>query len=65
MKKRKSAWPAVAFFVLLAALFGVALTLDIVRKEGWEGLWYRKRSVLESTHPETGPVLDEAEKTVK
>lgn len=61
MKKRRSAWPIVVFSVLLAVLFGIAITLDLVRKEGWEGLWKRKRSVLESTHPEAGPVLDEAE----
>ena len=65
MKKRSSAWSTVVFFVLLAALFGLAVTLDIVRKEGWEGFWNRKRTILESTHPESGPLVDEAEKRTK
>ena len=65
MKKRKSPWPIVIFLFLCATLFGLAITLDIVRKEGWEGLLNRKRSVLQSTHPEAGPMLDRAEEKLR
>jgi hypothetical protein len=34
----------------------------IVQREGWEGVWARKRGYIQKMHPESTPVLDEAEK---
>ncbi len=47
---------------VLIAIIGLGFGLNIVRTEGWEGVWKRKRDFIERAHPEASPVLDEAEK---
>ena len=61
----KRIWVAVVGISLCLAILGIAITLSIVQNEGWEGLWKRKRGFLESTHPESGPVIDQAEKRAR
>jgi hypothetical protein len=52
----------VAIVALVAAAVGLAITVQIVREEGWDGLWQKKRGFIEKSHPETGPALDKAER---
>lgn len=42
-------------------MIGLGFGLNIVRTEGWEGVWKRKRDFIDKTHPEAGPILDKAE----
>jgi hypothetical protein len=53
---------AIAGVALLAALAGIAFSVHVVRTEGIEGLWRRKRTWIEGTQPSLKPALDEAEK---
>lgn len=50
---------------ILLALLGFTITAVIVREEGWEGLWRRKREWVDSNHPVLSPVMDEAERRVR
>lgn len=61
----RKVWIAIGGVVLLFAIAGMLFALSIVRNEGWEGLWKRKRSFVESTHPEASPVLEKAEEKMK
>jgi hypothetical protein len=53
-----------AVVVCLTAI-GISISLAIVRNEGFEGLWKRKRNVIEAGRPEARPVLDKLEQGVK
>lgn len=57
----KRSWTIVLGVVLLLAMIGLGFGLNIVRTEGWEGVWKRKRDFIDKTHPEAGPILDKAE----
>ena len=54
-----------AGIALFLAFIGIVISISIVRREGWDGLWKRKKGFLESTHPETGPLWDKAEEKIK
>lgn len=51
--------------VALLALIGLGATGYLVKKEGWDGLWKRKRQWVEANHPGASPALDEAEKRLR
>ncbi|MGI8924235.1 MAG: hypothetical protein ACR2HJ_09415 [Fimbriimonadales bacterium] len=61
----KKAWTVLVGVVLVLALIGLGLGLNIVRTEGWEGVWKRKKDFIRDTHPEAAPMLDEAERRVR
>lgn len=61
--------PRTSVVVLLSILMGLVLigvtsSVVIVRNEGLEGLFNRKRKAVEAVAPETLPVLDEVEDRV-
>ncbi|MBX3117574.1 MAG: hypothetical protein KF784_00795 [Fimbriimonadaceae bacterium] len=66
MKARLGNWKtALLCAVLGAAIIGFSIAGYIVRKEGFEGLLNRKKSVIKSTFPEAMPIVDKAEKAIK
>lgn len=65
VKKSRRPWPVVLAFLAIATLLGLGYGLNIVRKEGWEGLWHRKKALIKSAKPDAGPMLDEAERRAK
>lgn len=58
-------WNAWIVVLICAAAVGIGVSLNIVRNEGWEGLWKQKRGFVESAHPESKPLLDESEQRAK
>ena len=58
-------WTAWIVVLVCAAIVGIGIGLNIVGIEDWEGLWKRKRGFVESAHPESKPLLDEAEQRAK
>jgi hypothetical protein len=64
-KRGESPWPVIVAVVVCLAIAGLVVFLNIVRTEGWEGLWNKKKEYITNTQPGAGPVLDEAEKRVK
>jgi hypothetical protein len=51
----------IIFAVIIALPFGA----KILREEGMEGVWSRKRANIERVVPDAAPVLDEVEKSAK
>jgi hypothetical protein len=51
--------------VILALLVALPFGARILREEGMEGVWNRKRANIEKFVPDAAPVLDEVEKSVK
>ena len=62
---RNNRWALIVGIVLCLAAIGITLSMAIIRKEGVRGLWNRKKGYIEAVHPETGPLLDEAERRAK
>ena len=49
----------------IAALVGFSITANVVRKEGWNGLWDRKKDFIRSTVPGSDPALERAEEALR
>ena len=64
-KRGESPWTMIVAIVVCLAIAGFVVSLTIVRTDGWEGLWNKKKDFITKTQPGAGPVLDEAEKRVK
>jgi hypothetical protein len=65
MKTRRELW-MVALVVFLFILFiGVSTSVVIIRREGIDGLFRRKRAVVEQVRPEALPIQDKIEKAVR
>jgi hypothetical protein len=56
---------AIVMTVVALAAIGLAVSLSIVRREGIEGLWNRKKDWIEKTQPGLAPSVDKAEKAVR
>lgn len=65
MSKKRSPWPVILGVAAVVAAFGLIVALNIVSREGWEGLWNRKKEFIKGAQPGAGPLLDEAEKQVR
>jgi hypothetical protein len=63
-KPNKAAWTVAVVVVCLAAV-GISVALSIVRAEGVDGLWKRKRGVVEAAHPGSGAIMDKVERRVE
>ncbi len=64
--KSKRRWIAVVLVVGLAAAFlGLGYSIKVVRTEGFEGLWNRKKRWIESTQPSLKPAVDEVDEAVR
>lgn len=61
-KPRRKIGSVVLTVLLCLVAIAVVAGLNILRKEGWSGVWARKRSLIEKLHPEAAPLLDEGEK---
>jgi hypothetical protein len=55
----------VATVVVCLAAIGISVALSIVRTEGVDGLWKRKRGVVEAAHPGSGVVMDKVQRGVE
>lgn len=60
--KRRRILTAILWVVGVLTLGGLAIAADIVRREGWEGFWKRKRDAVEALHPQSQPVIEEFER---
>jgi hypothetical protein len=63
--KREKRLTLIVGIVLALAAIGLTISMSIIRKEGIEGLWNRKKDFIKKGHPEAGPILDEAERQVR
>ena len=60
LRARPRTWVVILLAILMGlVLFGLTASAIIVRNEGLEGLFNRKRRAVEAVAPETLPVLDE------
>ncbi len=64
MKKSWRPWTVLAALVAIAAFIGADFALNVVRREGWQGLWTRKKDFVKTIEPKAGPALDEVEKSL-
>ncbi len=65
MKSRPAPLVAAVCVLALLVLVGVATTATVVRNEGVEGLFRRKRDAVRKVAPETLPIVDEVESRVR
>jgi hypothetical protein len=65
MKSRRELWIGILIVFLLLLLICVSSTVVIVRREGIDGLFRRKRAVVERVAPQALPIQDSVEKEVK
>jgi hypothetical protein len=71
VKKRmpKRSWsiaiPVTLVVVCLIVAVGLAVSGAIVRKEGFEGIWSRKKSWIKQAQPGLAPSVDRAERIVR
>lgn len=62
---QKPRWVLIALSTLIGlAVIGLTFAAVVVREEGLEGLFDRKRKAVERVAPETLPILDKVEDTV-
>ncbi len=60
--RKKNKWLlGVTAFVFFGVLAGLLIAGEIVRREGFEGLWRRKRNAVETIKPESAPLVDKME----
>ncbi len=65
MNKKRSVLPIVLCAVGVLAVIGLGFALNIVRREGLENIWKRKKAIIEKTHPVARPFIDDAENRVR
>jgi len=65
VQKRPSRWAILAFGLLFIILVGIGATVTVVRLEGWDGFFDRKRSAVRQVMPEAVPLVDEVEERLK
>ncbi|MDQ2985843.1 MAG: hypothetical protein M3R13_03870 [Armatimonadota bacterium] len=65
MQKRRSPWPALLFVLGLLLLIGLVSAVTIIRREGLEGLFNRKRAAVKRVAPDALPLLDKVEEQIR
>lgn len=65
MKTRRETWTVVLIALLFAIFIGLSITGFIVRREGVDGLFRRKRAVVQKVMPRALPLHDKFENEVK
>ncbi|HSI71887.1 MAG TPA: hypothetical protein VK934_01820 [Fimbriimonas sp.] len=65
MKKRRSPWMVLLAIFLCLLAFGLTTMMNIIRKEGIEGVFDRKRDAVKQVMPEAVPLVDRIEEQVR
>lgn len=65
MKSHKKFWLTLIALVAGAVILALPFALKVLQDEGFEGVWKRKRANIEKVAPDSAPILDEAERSVK
>ncbi len=65
MKKFKQLLLIVLTVIVFAVMIALPFGVKILREEGFDGIWKRKRANIERVMPEASPVLDKAEKSLR
>jgi hypothetical protein len=64
MTRSRIAW-TVALLLAAGALIGFSITANMIRTEGFAGVWNRKKKAVETLLPGSEPVLERGERVVR
>jgi TRAP-type C4-dicarboxylate transport system substrate-binding protein len=62
--KRNNLWIIAGAIFLILLFFGLSSAAVIVSREGWDGLFDRKRDAVQKVMPEALPIVDKVEEEV-
>ncbi|MBC8064306.1 MAG: hypothetical protein H7Y17_05715 [Chlorobia bacterium] len=65
MKSYKKVETAIILILASVALVALPVGIQILREEGWEGVWKRKRATITKMIPESAPIVDEADRATR
>ena len=63
-RSRRNPWTIVLSVLACLLVFGLSIAASIVRTEGLDGLFDRKRDAVKAVAPNAVPVVDEIEQRV-